>query len=241
MDFKNFDYNNKTILEIGTGRGGTTKIIGELISDLKNTKLITTDIFDGNFEAIKNDLEKYNLNIDFIKTDGTILEGIKNSSIDIIVCNYTLCAINSNAGSEVLALNRFKEVLKPDGILYIEEEYPINIYENINQEIWSRKWELHRSLDYMLGELSFNETNPTILEEILEILGFNNINWEKSNNIIVGEDVLEFFRYRFENNLKDIDNEELYTGYIKELEKLNNIALETKNMEIPIYKMSCRK
>ncbi|WP_352169696.1 class I SAM-dependent methyltransferase [Proteiniborus sp. MB09-C3] len=82
-------------------------------------------------------MKDYNVDIRFIKTDGCELSNIEESSIDFLVCNYTLCAINSKKGSEILALNRFKEVLKFGGNLYIEEEYPLNFVDNPMQQVWS--------------------------------------------------------------------------------------------------------
>ncbi|KYH32871.1 tRNA (cmo5U34)-methyltransferase [Clostridium tepidiprofundi DSM 19306] len=237
INFNDLDFTNKTILEVGTGRGGTTLKLAKVLKNFRGAKLITTDVYDGNFEKVKKDLEEYNIDISFIKTDGCELQGIDKNSIDFIVCNYTLCAINSKSGSETLALNKFKEVLKLGGMLYIEEEYPLNIVDNPMQQVWSRKWQLLRAANMLLGELSFNEIKPEILEKLLYVLGFNNIQCENETYQILGEDCLEFFNYRFSKVLDRLNNSQLVQGLTKEVKVLENDVKEIGGMEIPTYKI----
>lgn len=237
INFYNLDFTNKTILEVGTGRGGTTLELARILQNFKGTKLITTDIYDGNFKRVQDELKGCSLDIDFIKTDGCELNGIEKNSIDILVCNYTLCAINAKSGSEIIALNKFKEILKSDGILYIEEEYPLNIVENKMQQVWARKWQLLRAANMLLGELPYNEINPEILEKILHSQGFKNIQWENETSQILGEDCLEFFNYRFNNILGNLENMSLVEGLKIEKEILEDYTRAAGGMEIPIYRI----
>ena len=241
VEFTELDFTNKTVLEVGTGRGGTTIKLAKALKNFREAKLITTDIYDGNFKEVEKETKEYNVDIRFIKTDGCELKDIEKGSIDFLVCNYTLCAINSNSGSETIALNRFKEVLKPGGILYIEEEYPLKFVDNTMQQIWSRKWQLLRGANILLGQLPYNEIDPRVLEKILHILGFKNIQWESSSHLIIGDDSLEFFKYRFSNILNRLDNHQIVEGLRQEGEILENYAKEVGGMEIPIYKMTARK
>lgn len=237
INFNDLDLTNKTVLEVGTGRGGTTIELAKILKNFKGAKLITTDIYDGNFESVRELLKEYEVDIKFIKTDGCALEGIKENSIDFLVCNYTLCAINSKSGSEVLALKRFKEVLKPKAMLYIGEEYPIDIVTTPMEEIWSRKWQLLRAANMILGELPFNEISPEILEKQLKMLGFKNIEWEKETNEILGENCLEFFYHRFSKVLNKLNNKSLIDGLKEEAKRLQIQANEAGGMEMPSYKM----
>lgn len=237
ISFNELNLTNKIVLEVGTGRGGTTVELAKILKNFKGAKLITTDLYDGNFESVRDLLIEYSVDVEFIKTDGCELQGIEENSIDVVVCNYTLCAINSKSGSEVLALKKFKEVLKPKGLLYIGEEYPIDTVTTPMEEVWARKWQLLRASNMLLGELPFNEIAPEVLEKQLEILGFKNIEWEKESNEILGGNCLEFFYHRFSKVLDKLNNKALIDGLKEEAKKLQIHANEVGGMEIPSYKM----
>ena len=54
-----------------------------------------------------------------VNTGGFLDEELKNieeNSIAFLICYYTLCAINTKSGSETIALNRFRQVLKTGGM-----------------------------------------------------------------------------------------------------------------------------
>ncbi|MDT8717490.1 class I SAM-dependent methyltransferase [Clostridium sp. 19966] len=240
-DIFNENFKGKTILEIGTGRGGTTRELAAILSEYENSHLITTDISDKNFCNLKKELLNYKIPIDFIKTDACTLEGIEKESIDYIVCNYTLCAINSNPGSEVIALDKFMEVLKPGGVLYIEEEFPITFTQNEKQEIWSDKWKILKSCTTLLGEATYNEINPEVLIKILNILKYRNIQLDVETALFLGKDCLDFFMLRLNRNINAIENTKLTEG-IKELAiSLKEKALKIGGMEIPTYSIIAYK
>ncbi|AWZ48619.1 hypothetical protein C3495_07220 [Clostridiaceae bacterium 14S0207] len=241
IDLYNFDFTDKVVLEIGTGRGGTTIELVKILQNFNGAKLITTDIYDGNFESIKEKISNYKVPVSFVRTDACELAGIEEDSIDFIVCNYTICAINSRSGRGVIALNKFKKVLKVGGKLYIEEEYPITDINNPMQEVWAKKWRLLKSVNMFLGELPYNEIEPEILKDILEILEFKDVKVESSPERILGEDCLEFFNYRFKILLNRMKNLEIIQGLIKEEENLQDFVKKTKGMEIPVYKIMAVK
>lgn len=231
----------KTILEIGTGRGGTTRKLAEILSEYENSKLITTDIYDKNFQDIRKEIAVYNIPIEFIKTDACTLQGIEKEAVDYIVCNYTLCAINSNPGSEVIALDKFKEVLKPGGFIYIEEEFPINFIQNEKQKIWSDKWKILKSCSTLLGEATYNEIAPEILIKILKILKYKNIKLNAETASFQDEDCLDFFMRRIDRNISSIENMNIAEG-IKELAiSLKEKAVSIGGMEIPTYSIVAYK
>ena len=112
---------------------------------------------------------------------------------------------------------------------------------NHMQQVWTKKWQLLRAANMLLGELSFNEIDPEILKEILNIIGFKNIQWENESSQIIGEDCLEFFNYRFGRLLDSLSNANLIKGLKEEGKMLENNAREADGMEIPIYKMTATK
>ena len=241
INFYGQDFSNKVVLEVGTGRGGTTIELAKFLSKFNGCKLVTTDLNDDNFEDIKDKLSEYNVETKFIKTDGCMLQGIQSNSIDFLVCNYTLCAINSKCGSEILAINKFNEVLKENGVLYIEEEYPIDIETNDMEYVWKRKWQLRRATSMLLGDSHFNEINPYILAKILKLQGFKDINWEKDSSKFLGDNCLEFSKHRLSKLLDKLENKDIVNGIKKEMEKLEEYATRTNGMEVPIYKIIATK
>lgn len=231
----------KTILEIGTGRGGTTRELVSLLSKFKDSHLITTDIADDHFNELRKEFKHSPVDISFIKTDACHLEGINDKSIDCLICNYTLCAINSNPGCETLALSRFKDVLKSGGHLYIEEEFPVNHINNPMQEVWSEKWRILKSCTSLLGGSTFNEMEPEVIKNILYILGFNSVECEIDSFKIPGKNCLDFFKLRLGRYLKKFNNK-TYIKAIKEISAdLEKKAAKTNGMEMPIYRIRAIK
>ena len=106
---------DKVVLEIGSGRGGTTRELVAALSGQPGARLIITDISDAHFERLTETFRDSQLDIAFVRTDACELTGIDEGSIDYVVCNYTLCAINSRPGRAALALQRFWRVLRPGG------------------------------------------------------------------------------------------------------------------------------
>lgn len=233
--------NNMTIIEIGTGRGGTTRDLVKILSDYKNCHLITTDIADDHFDELKKEFSSSGVKVDFLKTDGSKLTGIKNDSADFIVCNYTLCAIASRAGRETLAIKRFYEVLKKGGKLLLEEEYPVTHVENERQQIWSSKWGILKSTLNLMGNLPFNEINPETLTDLLKLMGFKDIHLEKGNSSFIGDHCLDFFSMRLQRNLKEINQAEYSNALNKISSKLIEKASKAGGMEVLYYSISALK
>lgn len=239
-EIKNEILTGKTVLEIGTGRGGTTRELAKLLVKYPQSRLITTDIEDNNFDSLKKEFKNY-ASIEFIKTDASKLENIMDNSIDFIVCNYTLCAINSNPGTETIALKRIFEVLKDGGVLYIDEEFPITRAANPKQEIWAKKWRILKAVLNLLGVGTFNEIEPNVLQKILSMIGFSQLEWEPGYHVIEGSDSLEFFQHRLKKFLDLITNEKLGQGINEMASDLQKEMENVGGMEIPIYKFRAVK
>ena len=229
------------VLEIGKGRGGKTEKLVELLGHYPAAKLITTDIIGRHFSTIRDRISDTSVHIEFIKTDALELEGISPQSVDLVVCNYTLCAISSRSGAEMLALEKFYHVLKPGGHLYIEEELPINLTKNEAQDIFRFKWEILRSLEYLLGQMTYREFEPEILDKLCQISGFQDININESSEFYDGVDSLEFFERRVNNYLRQLDNIHLDQGFAKLVNEIKAKVQQTGGMEIPYYTLTARK
>lgn len=93
---------HKTVLEVGSGRGDTTRKLVDLLSGQSGARLIVTDISDAFFHGLQDEFRSRDVRVEFICTEAQALSGIPDNSIDYLVCNYTLCAVNSRAGSAAL-------------------------------------------------------------------------------------------------------------------------------------------
>lgn len=243
MDIHALDLTNKTILEVGTGRGGTTLEIIELLKKFPTANLITTDIVNVEDELIQfcNGLDDVQKRIKFIQSDATELNSIPNESIDIIIVNYTLCAINSVIGKLTLAISRFYNLLKSGGILLIEEEYPIDSAKTENQLIWADKWRMIKTALISSGNLPFNEMHPDNLVRILSLLSFNEIEQEDGFNMLHHSEILPLFEYQITGSISSSRDSHLKKGLIKWAGKIKKKIEQLEFMEIPYYRLSAKK
>jgi SAM-dependent methyltransferase len=231
----------KTILEVGSGRGDTTRTLVARLVKFSGTTLIVTDISNANFQRLSEEFSGQTVSIKFIQTDACSLDGIAPHSINYVVCNYTLCAINAQAGRIVFALNRFREVLHPGGILYVEEEYPIDKIDTPAQGVWSDKWRILKTAMILAGDIPYNELRPEILAEICRVVGFGAIKWLSSTTFYPGVESLDFFQARLKRLLEDIPNQYMKQGLLELASELTQKAALTGGMEIPYYRLSARK
>ena len=178
IELRGEDLSNKTVLEIGCGMGHSTQAIAFAMLGAPGADLIITDIHDKYFDKISEDIKAYGVKHRFIKTDACQLEGIEPESVDYIVCNFVLCAVNTNIGSGTIALHKFYTVLQPGGKLYIREEYPIHEVKGPDQEIWALMLRVIKSARMISSAYpATTEYRPEILKQLCEIIGFENIVW----------------------------------------------------------------
>jgi ubiquinone/menaquinone biosynthesis C-methylase UbiE len=231
----------KTVLEVGSGRGDTTRMLVNLLSGFPSTVLIVTDISDTFFPQLQGEFSNQPVRTHFVQTDACSLEGIAPGSIDYIICNYTLCAVNAQAGRIVFALDRFRQVLHVGGKLFIEEEYPIEKMDTPTQRVWSDKWRILKTATILAGGLPFNEFKPEILAEICRVVGFEAIQWTSSTTFYPGVESLDFFNARLLRYLKDIPNPNVRQGLLELASELTQKAAQVGGMETPYYRLSARK
>lgn len=233
----------KIVLEVGSGRGDTTRMLVELLSRQPGVQLIATDISDTFFQTLGEAFQAKGMQVKFVCTRAEELLGILNNSIDFIVCNYTLCAVNSAAGLATLALRRFWEVLKPGGKLFVEEEFPINRRDTSTQEIWAEKWQILKSAMILAGMFPYNEIEPITLERLCRLAGFEEVRWTAHSENYHDTKVLDFFRKRLDTLLPQLANESLRAGFSEMAMELHNRASQSQSgvMEVPFYRLIAQK
>src|SRR5574341_288043 len=153
----------KTVLEVGCGEGNTTRNLAHVLAQYPQTRLIATDISDRFFAQLGRQLAQLPVNLEFRRTSAFELLGIADHSIDYVVCYYTLCAINAEAGQALLALYRFLQVLKPHGVLFVEEEFPVDQAASARQDVWAQKWRILKAATTLAGGFPSTEFDPRVL------------------------------------------------------------------------------
>ena len=241
MTIEDEDLSGKTILEVGSGRGDTTRRLVDLLEGKANAQLVATDISDTFFEHLRTEFRDRDVQIRFIRTGASELQGISDNSIDYLVCNYTLCAVNSQAGLAVLALRRFYKVLRPGGTLFIEEEFPISKQDTPSQEIWAEKWRILKAGMILAGQAPYNEFAPEILVELCRLAGFEPVEWTEHTEMFKDPRVLEFFQRRLDPLLEELPLESLRAGFSEMAKNLKKDAIQAGGMEIPFYRLVALK
>jgi ubiquinone/menaquinone biosynthesis C-methylase UbiE len=241
MSIETDNLTGKSVLEVGSGRGDTTRSLVALLSKYPNTTLTITDVSDTHFQQLQDEFTHQPVRIQFIQTDACSIDGVAPSSIDYLVCNYTLCAINAQAGRIIFALKRFCEISRVGGELFVEEEFPIDKKDSPAQEIWSEKWRILKTATILSGGFPYNELQPEILAEMCQMVVFRDIEWSAYTSFLPGAESLDFFQARLKRILQEIPNPQLRQGLLESASKLIQKVGQTGGMEIPYYRLSARK
>jgi len=240
-NIKQESLSGKVILEVGSGRGGTTRQLVDLLVGQPGAALMVTDVSAIHFQELHDEFQGKGVQVRFICTGACELAGIEDNSVDYLVCNYTLCAVNSEAGLAALALRRFWDVLKPGGWLLIEEEFPISKMDTPTQEVWAEKWRILKSATMLVGGFPYTEFSPNTLAALCQLVGFEDVQWEADTNLLSSPTVLEFFQRRLEILLPWLPNDNLRTAFVQMASELQEKAVQAGGMEIPFYRLTARK
>lgn len=241
MNIESENHSGKVILEVGSGRGGTTRKLVNLLSGKPGARLIVTDLSDKFFQKLSDEFQASDVQVQFICTGGHELRSIPDQAIDYLVCNYTLCALNSEVGLVALALRRFWEVLKFGGKLFVEEEFPISKQDTLSQEVWAEKWRILKSSMILAGQSIYNEISPPVLENLCHLAGFEMVQWTTESELFADLGVLNFFQQRLDTLIKEMPNENLRRGFSEMAVNLRNKATQAGGMEIPFYRLVAQK
>jgi SAM-dependent methyltransferase len=239
IDISDENLTGKTVLEVGCGRGGTTRELVRLLSEHPGSRLIATDLSAEHFDHLKRE---FGCALDtFIQTCASELTGLGPDSVDLIVCSYTLCAVNSRAWLAGLALKRFWSVLKTGGTLYIAEEYPIDLADGPAQEVWAEKWSILKAIGLLCGNNPYTEFEPEILAGLCEMAGFMEVEWSAETEFFQEPGAMSFFQARLAGNLPALSNDRLRAGFREQAESLAGKAAKAGGMEAPYYRLKARK
>jgi SAM-dependent methyltransferase len=239
IETENLD--GKIILEVGSGRGDTTRKLADLVLKSPRAQLIATDISERYFQPLRQEFLSKGLSVRFLCTGAQELHSIANASVDHLVCHYTLCAVNAQAGAAALALRRFWEVLAAGGKLWIEEEFPVEKRETPAQAVWAQKWRILKAAQILAGRSPYHEIAPDVLEGLCRLAGFGDIQWIAYREMIDGVEALDFFQKRLEALLPELQGEKLAAGFGELAARLRDEAAQAGGMEIPYYRLTARK
>jgi len=204
-------------------------------------RLIVTDISDEHFPALQKNLERFALTTDFVRTSALKLAGVRPGSIDLLVCNYTLSTINAIIGQGELALHKFYEVLKPAGMLYIEEELPFYMAASSAQMIWAEQWRLLKAVQLLSGNRPSNEYQPDVLDALLTSAGFEEVALSDELASLPTSEWWDLFKTRFDHYLDTIESETLRLALNESLLMLEANAHTTGSMEVPYVILTAKK
>lgn len=234
------DLTNKTVLTISSERGDVTRELAAKMAG-GGGRLIVTDISDERFPGLRKDLESFDLYVEFIRTSALNMAGIRPGSIDLVVCNFALCAINAVIGQGELALHKFYQVLKPAGMLYIEEELPFYMAASPAQTIWAQQSRLLKAAQMLTGNRSSNEYQPDVLEALVTVTGFVEADVADELMDIPTSEWWEPFQIRFERVVDAIESQALKEALQSNLQKLKENAFSIGRMEIPYVILTAKK
>jgi SAM-dependent methyltransferase len=241
MNLAHINFSGKTVLEVGCGRGDTTRQLVNAMAGQPGAVLIVTDISDAYFPQLKVEFCQRDLQIRFFQEDACRLESIPSGSVDYLVCNYTLCAINGYAGRLSLALRRFWEVLAPGGQLSVEEEFPIHQADTPTRAVWAGKWRVLKAAITLTGGTPYQEMAPDDLQALCSQVGFVEIVWSHGTSYFSGGSALDFFRKRLDGLLPRLPNDNLRAGFSQLAGILQEQATRAGGMETPYYQLVARK
>jgi ubiquinone/menaquinone biosynthesis C-methylase UbiE len=225
------------VVEVGCGRGGTTRRLVELLEGVPGARLIATDLSDAHFTELQQEFHSSGVRVDFLQTDACSLEGISDGSADFLVCCYTLCAVEAQPGRGALALARFVDVLKPEGVLLLEEEYPIDQAVTLQQQVWAEKWRILKTAQEIAGEKPYREFAPEDLSALSQTLGFSSVTWETGSTHYSPEDFFDFFARRLERLVNSFPSSELRQAFRDWAARLHTQAAAAQGMEVPCYRL----
>lgn len=240
MSFTYPDLKGKTVLEIGAGEGASTREVAGAIVAAGGGYLIVNDIEDTHFPALRRELTHPSLELVFLRSSAVKLAGLANASVDLVVSNYALGAIEAIQGQAVLALSRFFQVLKPGGMLLIREELPVYMAANPAQRLWADKMSLLRAVQILTGQKQFKEFQPEVLVEILELLGYTDVDYQDELANHASEDWLPSYLEQMARLTQDMEAADKQY-FSQKTEEIKGKAEELGSFEQPYYQVWASK
>lgn len=234
------DLTNLTVLEIHSGKGENTRQLAGVMAG-HGGRLMVNDISDEHFPAIQADLSSFDLDVSFVRSSAVKLAGIRLSSIDLVICSFTLNEINAIAGQGELALHKFYEVLKPGGQIYLEEELPCSMAASPSQAIWASGRQWMKAAQALSANRQANEFQPDVLESLVSMVGFEDVTVSDEIKTETARDWWEGLNTRMEPYKKQIPSEVIRNELDQSMQALKEKADADKQMDIPFVIITARK
>ncbi len=206
--FLDLSFNAKMILDAGTGNGIFTTKLVQLVSKAKgDRKIFSVDIDEKKFENVKSRLKGNQSNIiEFVKADLSSLSFIDDNTFDIIFCHHIIHIINSRPLKAAQALYEFHRVLKPEGILVINENYPANgsHYQDYLNFINLKK--LKTLLFTFVGKQLSPRIYPEDLSYILKKIGFSKTDVKAFQDQAFPPKIFDLFFNEIKDEIQKLDD-----------------------------------
>lgn len=167
------DLTRKTILDAAVGAGHATRHLAEQVGRQGGTSriiAIDNELPEAWIQSIRARLGPHARYVELREADIFDLASIEDGSIDIVNCHDTIVFLNPRPLKLLGALSEFRRVLKPDGLLLITSELPLDNDRPENQGQW-RRWNLAKAISDLKGATWATEPLPQELKAALELQG----------------------------------------------------------------------
>lgn len=216
----------------------------DYIRPISTARLITTDIKPIDISPFLSLHPQIQDRVSFVQTDAVELQGITPNSIDVLVSDYSLCAINSDIGKLGLALDRFHTVLKPGAWLLIEEEFPLLSSSDLPQaqqfSLWREQWQLLKALLILTETPRFHEISPVFLQKLLTVHHFHHISIETGITMLDASEVSSHFLPRVQAHAQNLTLPTLKRAFLRAARTFTRKLKGEGMMQIPYYTIKCQ-
>lgn len=239
--FDGIDFEDKLILDAGTGPGQTIKrLVNKVMEAGKSSRIISVDIRQEALDNVRNELGDKAEIVQFVKADLADMPEIESYSIDIIACTDVLCMVEMCPLRSVRVLSEFRRVLKPGGELIIGEQVPTPKERVPKEQVWTRRWQLVKAMKHLQEQRHLEEIVPEDLEFVLAISGFDSIRWAIFEGKDFGDDV-EWGLRRTLRTAEKLKDEPLRKAFVKQIDELRDIFARHGGVFLPYYIMHAQK
>lgn len=238
---EDIDFNNKKVLEIGTGNGGTTLEILEIIQNIPSCELITTDIIQVEFNRIISQYPSVKDRVMFIQADFIDIENKLPFKPDVVILHYTLCAINAKSGRFIEVLDKIKNIAAPNAFILIEEEYPIDKVNSKSpqlQQLWAEQWRILKALILLSNKNPYQEIYPEFLLQYMKKLDYKNVEISNGFNSLHKSETIPLLTHRVKNLISNKKKSKIFNNIQKKYKILLKKIRKYENIEIPIYQIT---
>ncbi len=241
--FEGLNFNAKQILDAGTGKGLFTTRLVQLVGKAKgNRKIISIDMDADKFKNVtarlKGNQKKY---IEFIKADLASLSFIDDNTFDIIFCHHIIHIINTRPLKAAQALYEFNRVLKSQGTLIINENYPISGAQSDSYKIFSELKRLKKLLYTYLDKQLSPRIYPEDLAYILKKVGFAKTDIKAFKDQPFHIKLFNHFFNEIKNGIKTINDPVLIKFFENSLNTIKQTYNSTPGSVPPQYVIKLTK